>query len=168
MDRTAILQALTALGARLVERGLAGDLYVVGGAAMALAYDERRATRDVDAMFVPKNEIYRAVREVAADLDLPADWLNDGVKGFLQGPDAYPTQVLDLPGLRVEVASPQVVLVLKALAHRTGEDDTDLQLLAGTLGLDADGVLDLVETTVGPDRVTAQTVFFVRAVLDRG
>ncbi len=105
---------------------------------------------------------------MAAELGLPEDWLNDGVKGFLHGPDAYPTQVLDLLGLRVEVASPQAVLVLKAMAHRTGEDDEDLHLLAHALELDADGVLDLVEATVGPERVTAQTVFFVRAVLDRG
>ncbi len=97
---------------------------------MALAYDERRATRDVDALFVPKTEIYGAAREVAAELNLPQDWLNDGVKGFLNGPDPFPTQVLDLPGLRVEVASPQAVLVLKAMAHRTGEDDDDLQLPA--------------------------------------
>jgi len=30
-----------------------GGLYVFGGAAMALAYDSRRATRDVDALFKP-------------------------------------------------------------------------------------------------------------------
>jgi hypothetical protein len=33
---------LAALGEDLASRNLRGDLYVVGGAAIALAYDERR------------------------------------------------------------------------------------------------------------------------------
>jgi len=41
MDRAEILQALTALGRRLATRGIVGELNVVGGAAIALAFDER-------------------------------------------------------------------------------------------------------------------------------
>ena len=102
---------------------------------MALAYDERRATCDVDAVFAPKAEVYAAAARVAERLDLPEGWLNDAVKGFLLGPDPWPTRVYELPALRCEVASPQMVLVLKCLAHRTGEDDDDVRLLAGHLGL---------------------------------
>src|SRR3954447_11903370 len=35
----------------LARLGVVADLYVFGGAAMALAYDSRRATRDIDAVF---------------------------------------------------------------------------------------------------------------------
>lgn len=169
MDRHEILTALTAVGARLAERGVVADLYVVGGAAMALAYDDRRATRDIDAVFVPKAVVYEAAAEVADELGLPVGWLNDAAKGFLLGPDPFPTQILELPGLRVEVASPQTVLVMKALAHRIGEDDDDLRLLAGALGsLTAAQVLDLVEQTAGAHLLTAQVQFFVEAVLDPG
>ena len=35
-----------------------GELYVVGGAAIALAFDERRSTKDVDAVFEPKVAVY--------------------------------------------------------------------------------------------------------------
>jgi len=34
-------------------RGVVADVFVVGGAAMALAYDATRVTRDIDATFVP-------------------------------------------------------------------------------------------------------------------
>src|SRR5687767_13862070 len=88
--REEILRALTALGEELASRDLRADLYVVGGAAMALAYDERRATRDVDAVFAPKAEVYAAAARVAERLDLPEGWLNDAVKGFLLGPDPWP------------------------------------------------------------------------------
>lgn len=168
MDRAEILSALTELGQELAGAGVLADLYVVGGAAMALAYDERRATRDVDAVFAPKAEVYAAARRVAERRHLREGWLNDAVKGFLQGPDRWPTLVLDLPGLRVEVASPQAVLVLKALAHRSGEDDDDLRLLADVLALDAAEVLDLVEQTAGERWLTPQVRFFVEAALDPG
>src|SRR5207249_290474 len=83
MDRAEILAALHNLAASRAERGLAGDMFVVGGAAIAVAYDARRATRDIDAVFVPKREIYESAALVGNALGLPEDWLNDAVKGFL-------------------------------------------------------------------------------------
>ncbi len=37
MDRDQILTALTALAQRLYDRGIQGEMYLVGGAAIALA-----------------------------------------------------------------------------------------------------------------------------------
>ena len=50
LDRAAIEHAFRLLGDRLARRGIVADLYVFGGAAMALAYDARRATRDISHM----------------------------------------------------------------------------------------------------------------------
>lgn len=167
MDREDIVAALEAMGRRLVERGLQGDLYLVGGAALALAYDARRSTRDVDAVFEPKVALYEAAAEVAEEQGLAPDWLNDGVKGFLPGPDLFSGSVVELPGLRVQAASPQMLLALKVLAHRVGTDDADVRFLAGLLGLrTADRVLDLVEQVLGAGRLTPQAQFFVEAVME--
>lgn len=53
LDRPAIEQAFRRLGDRLARRGVVADIYVFGGAAVALAYDARRSTRDIDAVFEP-------------------------------------------------------------------------------------------------------------------
>jgi hypothetical protein len=50
LDRARIRDLFTRLGERLQRRGVVGDVYVIGGAAIALAYDARRATRDIDAV----------------------------------------------------------------------------------------------------------------------
>lgn len=50
-------------GARLI--GVRGEMLIVGGAAMALAYNTRRATRDIDAVFEPKATIHQAAQTVA-------------------------------------------------------------------------------------------------------
>jgi hypothetical protein len=47
MGRAELERAFAALGDRLVRRGVVADLFVVGGAAMALAYDADRVTRDL-------------------------------------------------------------------------------------------------------------------------
>lgn len=106
---------------------------------MALAYDARRATRDIDAVFQPKDEVYAAAAAVAARHDLPEDWLNDGVKGFLPGDDPRARQVYESNSLRVDVASPEYLLAMKLLAARE-QDVDDIVLLyrpaseaAGTL-----------------------------------
>ena len=82
LTREQIIGLLAELGQELDARGVKAQLFVVGGAAMALAYNMRRTTADVDGVFEPKAVIYEAARRVADRHEkLPADWLNDGVKG---------------------------------------------------------------------------------------
>lgn len=161
MNREEIVAALTALGRVLQGRGIEGELYAVGGAAIALSLDARRSTRDIDAVFEPKQAIYAAAAHVADELGLPPGWLNDAVKGFLAGPDPQAAPVLEVPGLRCLAASPRMLLALKVLAHRIGEDEDDVRLLARELDLtSADEVLVLVEEVYG-DRLSAAARFFV-------
>lgn len=162
MDRDEILETLGELASLLRERGVDGEMYVVGGAAIALAYDARRSTRDVDAVFEPKGAIYSAAAEVARRRDLPPAWLNDAVKGFLAGDDPRAAPVLDVPGLRCLAASPRILLALKVLAHRVGEDEDDVRLLAGACGLaTAAEILEAAEEIYG-DRLDAAARFFVQ------
>ena len=53
LDRVGLERAFSALGDRLVRKGVVADLFIVGGAAMALAYDADRVTKDVDATLLP-------------------------------------------------------------------------------------------------------------------
>lgn len=168
MDRSEIIKLLTELGARLASRGLEGEMYVVGGAAIALAFDERRATRDIDAVFEPKASIYEVARAMSDEQGLPQGWLNDAVMGFLAGPDPDAGTVLEVPGLRVAAASPRMLLALKVLAHRVGEDEADVLLLATALGIDdAHGVLEVAEAAFGDDLDPAAR-FFVEELFPQG
>jgi len=164
VDRDEIVALLRELGRRLAARGLVGELYVLGGAAIALLLDPRRSTRDIDAVFEPKREIYEVAGAMSDELDLPAGWLNDAVKGFLAGDDPDAVPVLEVPGLRCSVASPRILLAMKVLAHRVGEDEDDVRLLASDLGLSsAEEVLGLVEDVYG-DRLDVAARFFVEQI----
>ena len=74
LDREAIEEAFRRLE-QLAKRGVVADIYVFGGAAMTLAYDSRRATRDVDALFKPHGIVLEEPQAVGAELGLPKWWL---------------------------------------------------------------------------------------------
>ncbi|MFZ5852796.1 MAG: hypothetical protein ACOYY2_15650 [Actinomycetota bacterium] len=64
LTRSEIVALLEDLGSDLDARGLRAELFAVGGAAMALAYNTRRTTRDIYGVFEPKAEVYEAAARV--------------------------------------------------------------------------------------------------------
>ena len=135
LGRNELLNAFELLDDELGRMGVEADLFVVGGAAMAVAYDARRATIDVDAVFAPSKEVRTAASRVAEELGLEEDWLNDGVKGFLPGEDAAQVGVFEGKNLHVAAASPKFLLAMKLMASRTERDVDDIRTLYDICGL---------------------------------
>jgi len=150
LDRDRIRDLFRRLGERLQRRGVVGDVYVIGGAAMALAYDARRATRDIDAVFLPHGIVLDEAHALAAELGLPRWWLNEQASAYVApGGDPEAPLSFDHPGLRVTTASPEHLLAMKAMAARRRDAD-DLRLLVGRLGLTTPEQVVAVCTRVFP------------------
>ncbi len=168
LTRTKIVEALQALGDELRREGIHGQVFVVGGAAMALAYSTRRVTVDIDAVFEPKTAIYEAAAKVAVDLGLPQDWLNDAAKGFMPGPDRDPRPVPEVEGVEITTASPRYLLAMKLMAMRFGEDERDIELLLRECGItSAAEALDVLTQLYPRLEPPPKTRFFLEALLGR-
>lgn len=128
-DRQAPFEAFDLLNAELQRRNVRATLFVVGGAVMAIAYDSRRSTTDVDAIFVPADIVRSAAQAVGQQMGIEEDWLNDGVKGFAPGHDEQSVSVYEREHLSVAVASPNNLLAMKLLASRSDRDIDDIRTL---------------------------------------
>lgn len=121
MNKSKILRALERLGALAQAEGIRLEVSIYGGAAFLLAYNSRDATKDIDAIFHPKEAGERLVGQVARELELPDDWLNSDVSQFISPKVEVKRRLADieaLTGLIVHVPSAQYLLAMKALACR--------------------------------------------------
>ena len=168
LDAGTIRSLLVELGAGLDARGVEARIFLVGGAAMALAFSRDRVTRDLDAVFEPTTEIRAEAARVAERHRLPADWVNDAVKGLL--PDRQPpvegTGTFSAPGIRVGVASAEYLFAMKAMAARQETDGDDLRRLAALLGITRiEAALELVERFYAPTRLSPKTQLILEDLL---
>lgn len=148
LDADGVRALFGELSDRLAAAGVSAQLFVVGGAAMALAYDADRLTRDVDALFVPAPEVRRIAEEMSGPHGLEPDWLNDAAKGFLPGSDEHPHTVFESESLLVQVPSPEYLLAMKLHASRDDRDLDDAALLFNRLGyINAQECIDLLTAT---------------------
>ncbi len=128
LSRDDLVALFDALAAAAIRRGVRIEVFVVGGAAITLAYNTQCTTTDVDGVFEPKEVAYQLAAEVAAERGLRPDWLNDGAKAYMPGDDPDKVVFYDNEGLVLRVASPRYLFVMKALAARESDED-DLRLL---------------------------------------
>lgn len=132
-----IRELLEALNSELQAESVRGEIYLAGGAVMCLVFRAREATKDIDALLVPAAELRRAAQRVSQREGVPADWLNDAVKGFFSESGRFDVYQ-EFSNLRVFAPHPEYLLAMKCLAMRLGEefqDRADVAVLLKLLGL---------------------------------
>lgn len=163
-----LLRLFELLDAELGMQNVVGEVYVVGGAVMCLALGARDATRDVDAWLRPARLVREAAARVAAHANVPEDWLNDAVKGFLSPRGTF-DDYLELPHLRVFVAQPSYLLAMKCAAMRLGEefhDVDDVRYLLRYLNITAAAeAMDLVTMYFDASQLPPKTRFALEELL---
>lgn len=152
------------LNQELARSGVKGEVYVVGGAVMCLALNARTATRDVDALFRPAAKVRKAAESVASHsgFDVPPDWLNDAVKGFLS-PRGKFRDYREMSHLRVMTAEPEYLLAMKCMSMRIGDESHDVddtRFLLDHLGIEGhDEALSVIAKYYPVERLPQKTFY---------
>ena len=82
-------QALHALDQALYKQNTHRELIVCGGTALLVLEIIDRETRDIDVVSPELDTEFKKIAlEVATQLALPHDWINDGPKSLATGPSA--------------------------------------------------------------------------------
>src|SRR2546426_10111805 len=129
LTREQILAALHALSDELGKQRVTGEICLFGGTVMVLAFTARLSTKDVAAIFKPTQLIRDLARQIGEQQRLPANWLNDGVKGYVSARhETTATNLPQFPHLRLTMPVPEYLLAMKCMAAR----------IAGTTGEPSD------------------------------
>lgn len=147
LTKAIIERAFDEMGVLAAARGITIEIAVYGGSCLILASDIRTASGDVDAVFLAGGMAVREIADVVAGrLNLPRDWLNEGVKRVAPPPGdpqpnlilagEYPRTPASIVGLRVHLPTPAYLLAMKILSSRMVEDTDKIESdLSDAVGL---------------------------------
>lgn len=162
-----IEKSLIRLNFHLQERGVKGEILLCGGAVMCLVFNARNSTKDIDAIFEPSSEIRIAAKKVAAEMQLPDDWLNDSAKAFFS-PLLNKVEIRSWSNLSVWAPTPDYMLAMKCISARyDSQDKNDVEFLIKELKLKtAESVFKIIESFYPKKQMPAKTQFFIEELFD--
>ena len=129
IDKDDIIQLLSEIGKKLAKRKQFGSLTICGGAAMALLFNARDLTSDIDSQFRPNENIHdfkSIVDEITQERNLPDNhWCNDDYTMFS---DDYCTDLKSkfyrsFDNLDVFIMEPESLLAMKLISARPKSHD---------------------------------------------
>jgi hypothetical protein len=158
------------LNAELRQSDTIGEVFLVGGAVLCLAYDARPSTKDVDALFRPAEKVREAATRAAIKAGIDSHWLNDAVKGFMSAEGEF-ARFLELDHLRVMAAQPEYLLAMKCLAMRIGaefHDEEDVRFLLRLLDVRSyDHALSTITKYYPLERFPQKTLYALEDLLPK-
>ena len=83
ISKKEMLSFFEEINRRLAFKNKQGEIIIAGGAALTLVFSARDSTRDIDAIFHPREDMTKIIKSMADEYNLNQDWMNDGVKGFI-------------------------------------------------------------------------------------
>ena len=153
----------------LKQEGLQGEIILCGGAVMALAYDARPTTKDIDGLFSPAAQLRKIAADIARREGLNDNWLNDGAKAFLDTQRMTFTTVRTYDNLTVKMPDAEGMLALKLCSAR--EDSLDMDdaiVLMEQVGVQSeDELLEIMEKNIHPSRLTPLSFYFALEAFKR-
>ena len=176
MDKKEIEEGLKEIAKLANNDGVFVELAVYGGSAIALKWEFRKATRDVD-IIVSGDATYirNAAKKVAEKKGWPTDWMNDAVKGFASpngDHELYKEYMHDNGGVKVFTPSARYLLAMKCMAMRIDEPDghndiDDIMALVKDVGIKNESELfQLVEAYYPPQKITPKISFGIQEIMN--
>lgn len=174
LDEKTILEAFARLSERLAAIGERGEICVVGGACMVLAFKARATTKDVDAAAFAPDRILREAFRVGQEMNLPDGWFNGAARLYVSGKKHETREFnVQFPNLHILIPTPEYLLAMKCLASRAGsvsgaaDDRADIKFLVQHLELSSpDEALRIVGEYYPLDKLPPVAPALLQSIFD--
>jgi hypothetical protein len=136
LDRDEMESALAELADQLNLRNVKAKIYLVGGAAMVLAFDARFTTGDIDGAMYPTDDVLAVAAEIGERRGLDAEWLSNSARQFIpvfKEPNWKP--ILKSGTVEIVAADERSMLAMKMRAGRGSRDRLDINFLVKRCGI---------------------------------
>lgn len=138
LDKEVLLKVFSYMNGELEKNQIKLDMTMYGGAAMAIMFNSRPSTRDVDCVFnsVDVKHIGTIIDIVGSEFGLADDWLNHEIKKPLNYLTKEDTIILlEYSNLTIRIPVKEQLLAMKILASRNepAKDFVDAFLLCQEL-----------------------------------
>ena len=164
LTRARLLKLFDRLNEKLRQADQHAEVYIVGGAMMALAHDAQRVTDDVDSHIRRgRDAVNRAVAEIAGEVGLSKYWLNEAVtlRHLPEDPDRGERRVYTNTHLTIDGASTRRMIAMKLHAGRS-PDLADLDILLKAAGVTTRREAErLHELTYGSEPMAAEADLYL-------
>ncbi len=152
LDRATLNELLDELARALERKRVRGHVYLVGGAAMMLAFSRERSTHDADARIESGHgAVIEAARAIGRKHGIGESWLNEQATHYMpRARDERARTLYDSPYLVVTGASAEHMLAMKLEAGRD-TDQEDVAKLVETLGITTPGQGLAIHARLFPD-----------------
>lgn len=156
------------LNQELAQKNIIGEIGICGGAVMCLVFNTRKATKDIDAIFEPTQEIREAAIKISKKNQLDKNWLNDAVKIFFFK-DPPKEEVLNYSHLRIWAPRADYMLAMKAISARfDSHDKDDLIFLIEFLYLESSQeTYEIINQYYPKEKIPAKTQFLIEEIFEK-
>lgn len=169
LTKSEIEHYLLEINNKMKEQNIRGEIVLCGGAVMAMVYEARQSTKDIDALFEPSSQIHKIIKEIALENDLESDWLNDAAKGFIDTSRMNIKKIREYSNLLVSMPDTQAMLAMKLNSARLiGKDSEDAIFLMKQLEIkNEEQLFDIIEKNIPESRLTPMTYFFTKEIFQK-
>jgi len=163
LSKSDIIKYLEKINEKLAFEQKNGEIIIAGGASLTIVYGARESTYDIDALFVPQEDMRRIIKDIAIENSLNDDWLNDGVKGFMTNKMKF-DEILKFSNLTVYSIEAEGLLAMKLTSARPDTKDMeDSVFLMKHLKIDKEGQLfEIINKYMHPKQQSIRSKFFTQ------
>ena len=168
LSRDETLAYFKEINRRLALEGKFGEILITGGAALTLVFNARASTRDIDAVFRPKEDMRKIISSMADDYNLPYDWLNDQVKIYVTDKIKF-KEFLSYSNLTVSTIDAESLLAMKLSSARfVSKDMDDSIFLMKMLNIQTENELfDILDKYIDPVLRKVSVKHFTREAFEK-